>query len=149
MSTVSDTIDIIEAFIVGAVPTATISPRYEDKIDPSRLPTFIILPQGASRERISARNYNTTRDYLILMLIALVFDDKPQQQQEAREAGYVYLDTIPDYIEAHPMLGDTTYGIIVASTLPREEGVQMTSWAGDQFSAIPFRISVTTSKGVS
>jgi hypothetical protein len=149
VSIVSDTVDIIEAFMVGAVPTATILPRYECKVDPDDLPAFIILPLGATRAEEGFRNYNASRDYSIYMLIAPLCDDKPQQQQEARETGWAYLDTIPDHFVQYPMLNDgTVKGIIAYSTLPRDEGVQITSWGGDSFTAIQFRISVTTSKEV-
>lgn len=149
MSTVSDTVAILETFIKASVTGSTVSPRYEAKIEAADLPTFIILPQGATREHESFRNFHTSRDYIIVMLIALVADDKPQAQQVAREAGYIYLDTVPDYFAKYPMLNDLTTGIIADSTLPRENGVQLTSWAGDQFTGIEFRITITTSKQVS
>jgi hypothetical protein len=149
VSTVSSVVDIIEAYMVGAVPTATILPRYECKVDPADLPAFIILPLGAVRANEGFRNYNATRDYSIYMLIAPLCDDKPQQQQEARETGWAYLDTVPDHFVKYPMLNDQSTGIVVDNTLPRDEGVQITSWGGDSFTAIQFRISVTTSKEVS
>jgi hypothetical protein len=148
MSTVSDTLTLLEAFIVGAVAGSTISPRYECRILDRDLPTFIVLPQGGTSEREGFGNYNTSRPYAIVMLIEKVPSDKKQAQQEARERAYQYLDTIPDYFVANPKLEDHTTGIVVTSTLPTEQGAQLTVWNEDTFVGIEFRITVTTSKEV-
>lgn len=149
MSTVSDTVDILEAFLADAVPGLTVTPRSQPKIAASDLPTVIILPQGGTPERESARNYRTPRDYIIAVLLEKLSDDKAQQTQEARERGWDYLDTIPGHFAAHSMLDDDTKGIIVHCTLPRENGVQLTSWGGDPFTGIEFRVTIVTSKEVS
>ncbi len=149
MSVVSATIDILEAFVIAAVPTGTIYPRYQCKVDPADLPVFIILPQGATHTHESFRNYATTREYIIYMLVAGICDDKSQEQEIARESAFESIDTIVNYFAAHPMLADQSTGIVVDATLPRENGVQLTSWGGDEFTAIEFRTSVTTSKEVS
>lgn len=148
MSTVGDTLTILQSFIIGAVSGSTVSPRYNVKVT-ANLPTWIILPQGATRTHQGAREYSTARDYIAVLLIARVPDDKSAQAQVLREAGYAYLDTVPDYFAKYPMLNDTTYGIVVDSTLPRENGVQFTSWAEELFTGIEFRLTITTSKEVS
>lgn len=150
MSTVGDTIDRLEALVVLIQTGITVSPRYDCKIDPATLPTFIILPQSAVQEYIGSGDFVTTRDYLLLMLVQQTCDDKPDQQQTAREACYPFLDSVPRFFASHRYLelDDTGLVGVIRTTPPREDGAQLTTWGGETFSAIPFRMSVTTADEV-
>lgn len=145
MSRTGDIIDRIEALVVQIEAGITVSPRYECRIDPADLPTFIIKSTGATRENTSSQEIKTTRDYVLMMLVDANCSDE-QSRQEAREATYPYLDSVPLFFSQRRQLenGDNGLGNVISSALFADDGPQLTSWGGDNFSAVIFRLSVTT-----
>lgn len=150
MTSISDTVDRLEALVVQIEAGITVSPRYECKINEADLPTFIIFPQGARRERMGAGDWRTIRDYVLLQLVEKTCDDNLQEQQVDREACYPYLDSVPHFFMQHRFLEDNDSGLagVLETSLPIDDGAQLTTWGGDPFSAIRWRISVTTGEEV-
>ena len=150
MSSTSDTTDRLEALVVQIAAGITVSPRYECKINEANLPTFIMLPQGARRERAGAGDYRIIRDYLLFMLVQTVCDTNEQERQAAREACYPYLDSVPHFFMQRRFLEYNDAGLPgVVDTSPLvDDGAQLTTYSGDEFGGIRFRLSVTTGEEV-
>ena len=150
MSTLSDQVERLEVLLPLIEDGITISPRYECKIDPRDLPTFIIVPGAGRRERMGAHHWSTTRDFLLLMLVLKAPDTTSEAMLEAREACYPYLDLVPQFFVDHEFLEldgtDTGLPGVIGTTLPREDGSQLTDWGGDKFAAIAFRMSITSAE---
>lgn len=153
MSTVADTVDRFEALVVLIEAGITISPRFECKRDESDLPTFIILPQGARRERMGHGDWQTTRDYVLVLLVQKICNPKSEtQRQTALEACYGYLDSVPAFFMQHRFLEkddeDTGLEGVINTTTLTDDGAQLTTYASEEFSGIRFRMSVTTGEEV-
>lgn len=147
MSTIADTITRIEALVVQIEAGITVSPRYECRIADTALPTFIIKASRATRENISSSEIKTTRDYLLLLLVDPNCANE-ESRELAREATYPYLDSVPRFFAQRRQLQNNDAGLsgVSKSTLFADDGPQITAWGGDNFSAVIFRLSVTTTE---
>ena len=151
MSSIGDVVQRLEALIVEM--GFSVSPRYPKAIPEADLPTFIIFPgRVIERDRISATELRTTRNYRLVMLVAVAPDDKTNTSQaDAETATWDYIDSVPAFFDERRYLQQNDNGLQnVSTTGPMvDEGPQTTDWATVVYGAIQFGLPVTTIEDLS
>jgi hypothetical protein len=147
MSSVSDIVDRLKALAVQIPGVNSVDPVPNCKIDPATLPSLIVLPRNApTREDMSADEMETTRNYLLVLVVEELCDEDAASDYPPLEACWPFLDSVPLFLAQHRQLQDDDDGLddVFTIGLPTDDGPQKFSWGGSIYAAIAFRLPVTT-----